>query len=186
MCIYIYIYIHICVFFLSLSLHYIYIHIHTHTVNQTNNQTTTPAKDRTTLIILFIIIISIIINIIISYIHHITVIYICRWATKQETAKQSSKHNNIFLKAVCAWTEQMSPTANCSCMGTAIPHITISKYSNTSTIKGKSFEGAAVWLPDSPDQPGQERSWVRSVFKISCLFLRPRPWQFEIWDSTDT
>ena len=21
---------------------------------------------------------------------------------------------------------------------------------------------------------------VRSVFKISCLFLRPRPWQFEI------
>ena len=22
---------------------------------------------------------------------------------------------------------------------------------------------------------------VRSVFKISCLFLRPRPWQFEIW-----
>ena len=27
---------------------------------------------------------------------------------------------------------------------------------------------------------------LRSVFKISCLFLRPRPWQFEIWDSTDT
>ena len=26
---------------------------------------------------------------------------------------------------------------------------------------------------------------VRSVFIISCLFLRPRPWQFEIWDSTD-
>ena len=26
---------------------------------------------------------------------------------------------------------------------------------------------------------------VRSVFKISCLFLRPRPWQFEIGDSTD-
>ena len=26
---------------------------------------------------------------------------------------------------------------------------------------------------------------VRSVFKISNLFLRPRPWQFEIWDSTD-
>ena len=27
---------------------------------------------------------------------------------------------------------------------------------------------------------------VRSVFKISSLFLRPRPWQFEIRDSTDT
>ena len=27
---------------------------------------------------------------------------------------------------------------------------------------------------------------IRSVFKFSCLFLRPRPWQFEIWDSTDT
>ena len=26
---------------------------------------------------------------------------------------------------------------------------------------------------------------LRSVFKISCLFLRPRPWQFEIWESTD-
>ena len=26
---------------------------------------------------------------------------------------------------------------------------------------------------------------VRSVFRISCLFLRPRPWRFEIWDSTD-
>ena len=26
---------------------------------------------------------------------------------------------------------------------------------------------------------------VRSVFKISCLFLRPRPWQFEIRDSMD-
>ena len=26
---------------------------------------------------------------------------------------------------------------------------------------------------------------VRSVFKISILFLRPRPWQFEIRDSTD-
>ena len=26
---------------------------------------------------------------------------------------------------------------------------------------------------------------VRSVFKISCLFLGPRPWQFEIRDSTD-
>ena len=26
---------------------------------------------------------------------------------------------------------------------------------------------------------------VRSVFRISCLFLRPRPWQFEIGDSTD-
>ena len=26
---------------------------------------------------------------------------------------------------------------------------------------------------------------VRSVFKISNLFLRPRPWQFEIRDSTD-
>ena len=26
---------------------------------------------------------------------------------------------------------------------------------------------------------------VRSVFKISCLFLRPRLWQFEIRDSTD-
>ena len=25
---------------------------------------------------------------------------------------------------------------------------------------------------------------VRSVFKMSCLFLRPRPWQFEIRDST--
>ena len=25
----------------------------------------------------------------------------------------------------------------------------------------------------------------RSLFKLSCLFLRPRPWQFEIWDSTD-
>ena len=32
-------------------------------------------------------------------------------------------------------------------------------------------------------------SWIniiRSVFKISCLLLRPRPWQFEIRDSTDT
>ena len=28
-------------------------------------------------------------------------------------------------------------------------------------------------------------SRIRSVFKISNLFLRPRPWQFEIWDSTD-
>ena len=27
---------------------------------------------------------------------------------------------------------------------------------------------------------------IRSVFKISNLFLRPRPWQFEIRDSTDT
>ena len=26
---------------------------------------------------------------------------------------------------------------------------------------------------------------LRSVFNISCLFLRPRPWQFEILDSTD-
>ena len=26
---------------------------------------------------------------------------------------------------------------------------------------------------------------LRSVFRISCLFLRPRPWQFEIRDSTD-
>ena len=26
---------------------------------------------------------------------------------------------------------------------------------------------------------------IRSVFKMPCLFLRPRPWQFEIWDSTD-
>ena len=26
---------------------------------------------------------------------------------------------------------------------------------------------------------------ARSVFKISGLFLRPRPWQFEIRDSTD-
>ena len=26
---------------------------------------------------------------------------------------------------------------------------------------------------------------IRSVFKMSRLFLRPRPWQFEIWDSTD-
>ena len=30
------------------------------------------------------------------------------------------------------------------------------------------------------------KSVLRSVFKISCLFLRPRPWQFEIRDSTDT
>ena len=31
-------------------------------------------------------------------------------------------------------------------------------------------------------------SWemcLRSVLRISCLFLRPRPWQFEILDSTD-
>ena len=27
--------------------------------------------------------------------------------------------------------------------------------------------------------------FIRSVFKMSCLFLRPRPWQFEIRDSTD-
>ena len=26
---------------------------------------------------------------------------------------------------------------------------------------------------------------IRSVVNISCLFLRPRPWQFEIRDSTD-
>ena len=26
---------------------------------------------------------------------------------------------------------------------------------------------------------------LRSVFKITNLFLRPRPWQFEIRDSTD-
>ena len=26
---------------------------------------------------------------------------------------------------------------------------------------------------------------LRSVFRISELFLLPRPWQFEIWDSTD-
>ena len=26
---------------------------------------------------------------------------------------------------------------------------------------------------------------IRSVFRISCLFLRPRLWQFEIRDSTD-
>ena len=26
---------------------------------------------------------------------------------------------------------------------------------------------------------------IRSVFKISCLFLRPRLWRFEIRDSTD-
>ena len=32
--------------------------------------------------------------------------------------------------------------------------------------------------------PGVRR-YLRSVFKISCLFLRPRPWQFEISDSTD-
>ena len=25
---------------------------------------------------------------------------------------------------------------------------------------------------------------VRSVFEMSCLFSRPRPWQFEIRDST--
>ena len=34
----------------------------------------------------------------------------------------------------------------------------------------------------------EERAWgrsVRSVFKISKLFLRPRPWQFEVRDSTD-
>ena len=33
-----------------------------------------------------------------------------------------------------------------------------------------------------------EQTWftvIRSVFKISCLFLRSRLWQFEIWDSTD-
>ena len=28
--------------------------------------------------------------------------------------------------------------------------------------------------------------FLRSVFEMSCLFLRPRPWQFEIRDSTDT
>ena len=27
---------------------------------------------------------------------------------------------------------------------------------------------------------------LRSVFRISCLFLRPRLWQCDIWDSTDT
>ena len=26
---------------------------------------------------------------------------------------------------------------------------------------------------------------LRSVFNISCLFLRPRPWQCLTWDSTD-
>ena len=26
---------------------------------------------------------------------------------------------------------------------------------------------------------------IRSVFKMSCLFLRPRLWQFEIRDSAD-
>ena len=30
-----------------------------------------------------------------------------------------------------------------------------------------------------------EAMLIRSVFKISCLFLWPRPWQFDIWDSTD-
>ena len=29
-------------------------------------------------------------------------------------------------------------------------------------------------------------SGIRSVLTISCLFLRPRPWRFEIRDSTDT
>ena len=29
------------------------------------------------------------------------------------------------------------------------------------------------------------RHLLRSVFEISNLFLRPRPWQFEIRDSTD-
>ena len=32
---------------------------------------------------------------------------------------------------------------------------------------------------------GPRREGLRSVFKISCLLLRPRPWQFEVWDSTD-
>ena len=32
---------------------------------------------------------------------------------------------------------------------------------------------------------GGQGDAVRSVFKNSCLFLRPRPWQFEIRDSAD-
>ena len=35
---------------------------------------------------------------------------------------------------------------------------------------GRPAEAAPEAAPDT----------IRSVFKMSCLFLRPRPWQFEI------
>ena len=74
-------------------------------------------------------------------------------------------------------------------------------------VRGFEFEGieseralspralsSRLWMPKGlwiPRLSVREKLWfwdvrpLRSVFKISKLFLRPRPWQFEIRDSTD-
>ena len=48
---------------------------------------------------------------------------------------------------------------------------------------GKYSKGAVRGVVFTRDRT--RKGVIRSVFKISKLFLRPRPWQFEIWDSTD-
>ena len=45
------------------------------------------------------------------------------------------------------------------------------------------FERGATEIRRGRTRPRELRQRLRSIFKMSCLFLRPRLWQFEIRDS---
>ena len=50
-----------------------------------------------------------------------------------------------------------------------------------SRLRSNSRSSQMLTIPSRPRGKTQVQvEHIRSVFKMSCLFLRPRPWQFEI------
>ena len=80
-----------------------------------------------------------------------------------------------FLRACRLWKGEVNTT---------FEHALVRR-GNRSPVRSSRSKGWRGKERAGVDKGRSGVTMIRSVFKISCLFLRPRPWQFEIRDSTD-